>query len=91
MNAFSPAVAVAKRAAYVAWQDMARGTGAIWLARLGTPVRRVAVAQARRGNAWRPALVVVGSRALVAWEDTRDGLSQIYVRRMPLPFVSSRP
>ena len=91
VNAFSPAVAVAKRAAYVAWQDMARGTGAIWLARLGTPVRRVAVAQARRGNAWRPALAVVGSRALVAWEDTRDGLPQIYVRRMPLPFVSSRP
>jgi Carbon-nitrogen hydrolase len=87
VNAFSPAVA----AGYVAWQDMARGTGAIWLARLSSPVRRKVVAQARRGNAWRPALAVVGKRAVVAWEDDRDGPPQIYARRMPLPFSPSRP
>jgi hypothetical protein len=91
VNAFSPAVARSKAASYVAWQDMARGTGEIWLARLGSPTRRLAVVRHRRGNAWRPALAVSGSRAIVAWEDDRDGPSQVYVRRMPLPFVASRP
>jgi hypothetical protein len=87
VNAFSPAVA----GSYVAWQEMARGTGEIWLARRGSPVRRMPVAGSSRGNRWRPALAVVGRRALIAWEDTRDGPAQIYVRRMPLPFTSSRP
>jgi Carbon-nitrogen hydrolase len=91
VNAFWPAVARSEAATYAAWQDMARGTGAIWLARLGSPVRRKVVAQARRGNAWRPALAVVGKQAVVAWEDDRDGPPQIYSRRMPLPFSSSRP
>jgi len=87
VNAFAPAVA----GDYVAWQDMARGTGEIRLARRGSPVRRMLVARSRRGNAWRPALAVSGSRAIVAWEDDRDGPSQVYVRRMPLPFRGSRP
>jgi hypothetical protein len=91
VNAFSPAVARSKAAAYAAWQDMAPGTAAIWLARLGSPMRREVVARARRGNAWRPTLAVVGKRAIVAWEDDRDGPAQIYVRRMPLPFSPSRP
>jgi hypothetical protein len=88
VNAFSPAVP-STGAPYVAWQDMASGRGRIWLARLSSPVRRVALTSS--GNAWRPAIAVVGSRAIVAWEDDRDGPSQIYVRRMPLPFRSSRP
>jgi hypothetical protein len=87
-NAFWPAVP-ANGAPYVAWQDMARGTGRIWLARLSSPARRVALT--RGANAWRPAIAVAGSRAIVAWEDSRDGPSQIYVRRMPLPFRTSRP
>jgi len=91
VNAFWPAVASAKGVPYVAWQDMARGTGEIWLARAGSPVRREPVARSRRGNAWRPALAVSRRSALVAWEDSRDGPSQIYVRRMPLPFSASRP
>ena len=91
VNAFSPAVAVSKASALIAWQDMARGVGEIWMARLGSPVRRVRVVGKRRGNAWRPALAVSGGTAVVGWEDDRDGLSQIYVRRMPLPFVPSRP
>jgi hypothetical protein len=91
VNAFSPAVAVTKASALIAWQDMARGVGEIWMARLGSPVRRVRVVGNRRGNAWRPALAVSGRSAVLAWEDDRDGPSQIYVRRMPLPFVPSRP
>jgi hypothetical protein len=91
VNAFWPAVARSNAATYAAWQDMARGTGAIWLARLGSPVRRKVVVRARRGSAWRPALAVEGRQAVVAWEDDRDGPPQIYVRRMPLPFSPSRP
>jgi hypothetical protein len=64
---------------------MARGTGEIWLARLGSKVHRVRVAAARRGNRWRPALALSRSRAVVAWEDDRDGPSQIYVRRVRPP------
>jgi hypothetical protein len=81
LNAFAPAAA----GHYVAWQEMARGTGEIWLARLGSKVRRVRVAAARRGNRWRPALALSRSRAVVAWEDDRDGPSQIYVRRVRPP------
>jgi hypothetical protein len=91
VNAFAPAVARSKGAAYAAWQDMARGIGEIWLARLGSPVRRAPVTRSPRSNAWRPALAVVGRSAVVAWEDARDGPSQVYVRRMPLPFMPSRP
>jgi hypothetical protein len=91
VNAFAPAVARHKTASYVAWQDMTHGTGAIWLARLGSEVRRLRVAGRRRGNAWRPALAISGTHAIVAWEDDRDGPSQVYMRRMPLPFIASRP
>jgi hypothetical protein len=91
VNAFSPAVARTKGAPYAAWQDMRSATGAIWLARLSAPVRRVRVVAPRRGNAWRPALAVSGTHAIVAWEDDRDGPSQVYIRRMPLPFIASRP
>jgi hypothetical protein len=85
VDAFAPAVAAGKASAYVAWQEMARGTGEIWLARLGSKVHRVRVAAARRGNRWRPALALSRSRAVVAWEDDRDGPSQIYVRRVRPP------
>jgi predicted amidohydrolase len=91
VNAFSPAIALAKDTPLVAWQDMARGVGEIWLARLGRPVRRLRVARSPGGNAWRPALAVSGSHAIVAWEDERDGPSQIYVKRQPLRFTTSRP
>jgi len=80
-NAFAPAVA----GRFVAWQEMARGVGDIWLARIGAKVRRVRVATARRGNHWRPALAISRSRAVVAWEDDRDGPSQIYIRRVRPP------
>jgi predicted amidohydrolase len=80
-NAFAPSVA----GSLVAWQEMARGTGEIWLARLGSKVRRMRVAAGRRGNRWRPALAISRSRAVVAWEDDRDGPSQIYVRRVRPP------
>jgi hypothetical protein len=76
VDAFWPAVA----GPYVAWQEMARGTGEIWLAR---GVRRARVAAGRTGNRWRPALALSGGRAIVAWEDDRDGPSQIYLRRIP--------
>jgi predicted amidohydrolase len=84
VNAFSPAVAASKATGYVAWQDMTHGTGEIWLARLGSPVRRMRVARSPRGNAWRPALAVSRGAAIVAWEDDRDGPSQIYLARTPL-------
>jgi hypothetical protein len=81
VNAFAPAAA----GRYVAWQEMARGTGDIWLARVGTHARRRLVAAGRRGNRWRPALAISGPSAVVAWEDDRDGPSQVYVRRIRPP------
>ena len=86
VEAFAPAAAAFRGVPYVAWQDMASGTGSIRLARMGARARRLLVAGGRTGNRWRPAIAISGSHAIVAWEDDRDGPSQVYVRRMPLPF-----
>jgi len=84
VDSFSPAIVPQPRgAALVAWQDHARGTGAVLIARVragrgGGRAVRVQDASAAPWNAWRPALALAGREVVAAWEDERDGPPQAF-------------
>jgi len=85
IDTFSPAILPQPRGgALVAWQDHARGTADVLVARVragrgGARALRVEDGGARPGwNAWRPALAAAGRDVIAAWEDERDGPAQVF-------------
>jgi hypothetical protein len=88
VETFSPSLlALPDGDALVAWQDMARGPGDIYVRRVGSDgapagrAQRVDDTGTAGWNQWRPALALTARRVVAAWEDERDGPAQIYAAR----------